>query len=92
MDTPEEFKRLVQSFWQGSRREYPNHSAWLRAGVGGLTTHERTVSKKFLDGLLATATEDEMLAVWRSGAPDYWIKPIRPFFAELSSVLGQLSR
>lgn len=90
MEVPNEFRRLVVAFWQGSRREYDAHSDWVKARVQSVDLADRLVAKKFLDELLATASEDELQLAWQSGDPDYWVQPMRPFLTELRDTLDRL--
>lgn len=61
MMVPNEFKHLVGAFYQGSDREYPKRSDWIKSRIEYLNSKGRIVVRAYLDELLSGSHTDEQL-------------------------------
>jgi hypothetical protein len=71
MKIPDDFRRLCQWFYQGSRDDFATYEEWIAHAIAGVPD-EKQVIKMFLDELLnGRYSDDEIAQVWRSAGPDY---------------------
>ena len=90
MQVPEEFKYLVQCFWQGSDREAAGELDWIKRALKLNTPQQQAVVKRYLTELLdSTAGVAELQNAWKSGSSGYLLRDehIRWFFTQIRDAI-----
>lgn len=92
MIVPNEFRRLVGAFYQGSDREFTTQEEWVQSRIAYLKKAEQGEVRRFLDDLLGGATPDSALQeVWKTGNScyDFRDKDLRAFLTFLRSQIAE---
>lgn len=72
MVVPEEFKRLAQGFYQGSRERFATSEEWIASAINRLDSKQKAVAKRFItDFLRMTPSAADVQRVWESTVADY---------------------
>lgn len=73
--TPEEFREIGRSFYQGIHHHYPSIEALAVVAVAGKNRRELTILKDYLDELLSGKYGgDELRAIWRKSGADVFFR------------------
>ena len=91
MNTPEEFKRFVRSFWQGSEDEAASVREWIANALSLSDHRQKAVIANFLDDVLRRdVSGKELQRIWSSGGPSYMLpddEDLRAFLRQVRDMI-----
>jgi hypothetical protein len=94
MNAPPEFDRLAHCFYQDSREDYPDRTAWIAMAIGVARFDDKALAvlKAFMDKLLAESNDVQLEQAWREADANYGFwgpGAMRRFLAQVRRMLDE---